>query len=228
VVDADRYSLHRRDLFPYRTSRQGDPRLAGSPSILLRFGSRKYNKMQKWVKYPPRKAERKSRGSYSKGQKMYISLRNSKRQNYISSWTYEKLFTYKISSDDNGNISLTYEQDIQKYNDLVDNFLGKSILFTNRDNWTNEQIILTYRAQYHDEENFKQLKNIIYLSFRPIRHFTDNTIRVYTFYCVFALTLSSLLRLEMENLRHNKTINSILKGLKSHTIASFLFKYWLK
>jgi transposase len=159
------------------------------------------------------KLKERAEGVIVKGRKRTVLSVTQNVKNILAAEHMKKLFTYKISSDDNGNISLTYEQDIQKYNDLVDNFLGKSILFTNRDNWTNEQIISTYRAQYHVEENFKQLKNIRYLSFRPVRHFTDKTIRVHAFYCVLALTLSSLLRLEMEKLGHKKTINSILKGL---------------
>jgi transposase len=91
--------------------------------------------------------------------------------------------------------------------------LGKSILFINRFEWTTEEILSTYRSQYHVEENFKQLKNIKYLTFRPVRHFTDRTIRVHAFYCVIALTLCSLLRLEMENLGHKMTISTALKEL---------------
>ena len=69
---------------------------------------------------------------------------------------------------------------------------SKSVLFTDRDDWTNERIVGAYRLQYHVEEAFKQMKDTKYLSFRPIRHFTDNHIRVHTFYCVLALTLSGL------------------------------------
>ncbi|MDR1085999.1 MAG: transposase [Deltaproteobacteria bacterium] len=76
---------------------------------------------------------------------------------------------------------------------MKNNYLGKTILFSNRNDWSNEQIVAAYRAQFHVEEDFKQMKNIKYLSFRPVRHFTDRTIRVHAFYCVLALTLCCLL-----------------------------------
>jgi transposase len=78
--------------------------------------------------------------------------------------------------------------------------LGKSILFTDRFDWTNEKIVGAYHRQYHVEDAFQQMKDTKYLSFRPIYHFTDAYIRVHALYCVIALTLASLFNKEVEAL----------------------------
>jgi transposase len=125
----------------------------------------------------------------------------------------KKVFKYDISGVDN-NIILSFNLDKDKYDDLVNNHLGKTILFTNRDDWTNEQIVATYRSQFHVEECFKQMKNIKYLSFRPIRHFTDRMIIVHAFYCVLAYTLSCLLQLEMNKLGFKFSLNATFNTLR--------------
>jgi transposase len=50
-------------------------------------------------------------------------------------------------------------------------YFGKSVLFTDRHDWSNEKIVGAYRSQYHLEECKKQMKNSEFLSFVPIRHF---------------------------------------------------------
>jgi transposase len=151
-------------------------------------------------------------GKITKGRKPTSVSVAKKVKDILSAEYMKKIFSYDISCINN-KIILNYQLDINQYNYVINTYLGKSILFTNRNDWTNEQIVATYRSQYHVEENFKQLKNTKYLSFRPIRHFTDRTIIVHSFYCVIALTLSSLLRLEMEKLGYPMTINLMFKEL---------------
>ena len=72
--------------------------------------------------------------------------------------------------------------------------MGKTILFTDNDDWTNEEIVLGYRSQHHIEDAFRQMKHPHYLSWHPMYHWTDSKIRAHAFICVLALTLSSLLQ----------------------------------
>ena len=59
--------------------------------------------------------------------------------------------------------------------------LGKTILFTDNDDWTNEEIVLGYRAQYHIESAFRDMKNPHFLGWSPMFHWTDSKIRVHAF-----------------------------------------------
>ena len=82
---------------------------------------------------------------------------------------------------------------------------GKTILFTDRDDWTDAEVVRGYRNQHHVEAAFRDLKDVHHLSLRPQRHWTDQKIRVHVFYCVLALLLCSLLRRELDRqgIRHS-------------------------
>jgi transposase len=90
--------------------------------------------------------------------------------------------------------ALTYRTDTAAFSRLIHTHLGKTILFTDNDDWTNEEIVSGYRAQYHLESAFRDMKNPHFLGWWPMFHWTDGKIRVHAFYCVLALTLSSLLQ----------------------------------
>jgi hypothetical protein len=90
--------------------------------------------------------------------------------------------------------TLTFTTDQTALARLVDKQLGKTILFTDNDDWTNEEIVLGYRAQHHIEDAFRQMKHPHYLGWQPMFHWTDSKIRVHAFTCVLALMLSSLLQ----------------------------------
>ena len=89
---------------------------------------------------------------------------------------------------------LTFETNAAALSRLIRTQLGKTILFTDNDDWTDEEIILAYRSQHHVEDAFRQMKHPHYLGWSPMFHWTDSKIRVHAFTCVLALTLSSLLQ----------------------------------
>jgi len=95
------------------------------------------------------------------------------------------------------NVELQYAVDPNAIGRLSRTVLGKTILFTDNDDWTDEQIIRGYRAQYHIEHAFREMKNPHFLCWNPRLHWTDGKIRVHAFYCVGALTLVGLLRREL-------------------------------
>ena len=105
------------------------------------------------------------------------------------------------------NFGLNKERFLQ----LQEEKLGRTVIFTDRHKWTNEQIVGAFRSQYHIEDAFKQMKDIKYLSFRPIYHFTDAHIRVHAFYCVLAMMLVSLLNKELEEMGYKMSINYMLR-----------------
>jgi transposase len=90
--------------------------------------------------------------------------------------------------------TLSFETDQAALSRLLDKHLGKTILFTDNDDWSTEDIVLGYRSQHHIEDAFRQMKHPHYLGWQPMYHWTDSKIRVHAFVCVLALTLSSLLQ----------------------------------
>ena len=109
---------------------------------------------------------------------------------------------------------LTFRTDHQALQSIADRILGKTILFTDRDDWSTEEIIRAYRGLSKIEDAFKDMKNIDFLHWQPMFHWTDQKIRVHAFYCVLALTLVSLLRLELNRAGLVMTIPAILESLQ--------------
>jgi transposase len=90
--------------------------------------------------------------------------------------------------------TLSYRTDTAALARLMRTHLGKTILFTDNADWTNQEIVLGYRAQDRIESAFRDMKNPHFPGWSPMFHWTDSKIRVHAFYCVLALTLTSLLQ----------------------------------
>lgn len=110
-------------------------------------------------------------------------------------------------------LELTFSTDQAALDRLCRVQLGKTILFTDNADWSEEEIVLAYRSQYHIEDAFKQMKHPHFLHWSPMFHWTDSKIRVHAFYCVLALTLSSVLQREVWHQGEELSINRLLEEL---------------
>jgi transposase len=110
-------------------------------------------------------------------------------------------------------LELTYSTDRAALDHLCHVQFGKTILFTDNAHWTEEQIVLAYRSQYHIEDAFKQMKNPHFLGWSPMFHWTDSKIQVHAFYCVLALLLTSLLQRELARQNEPLSIHRMLEEL---------------
>lgn len=122
-----------------------------------------------------------------------------------------------------GHVHLSYRTDVTALSKLSRTLLGKTILFTDNHDWSNEEIIQAYRGQFHIEDAFKQMKNPHFVSWQPMFHWTDQKIRVHAFYCVIALTLASLLRRELARKNIQMSIPSILEHLNGIYEAACIY-----
>lgn len=108
------------------------------------------------------------------------------------------LFTVQVHKTRQGLPRLRIQFRQAAYQKLSSTLLGKTILFTDHaEDWSDEQIVLAYRAQHHVEADFRRLKSPQYLSFRPTFHWTDQKLRVHALYCVLALMILNLLRRQL-------------------------------
>jgi transposase len=76
---------------------------------------------------------------------------------------------------------------------------GKRIIFTDRHDWSDEQIVAAYRAQPEAEGAFRQMKDPEFAAFSPAHHWTDQKLRVHAFYCTLALTIVNLIEREIRH-----------------------------
>jgi transposase len=112
-------------------------------------------------------------------------------ENILSAQFMKKLFCINIEQRNNIP-SLRYKVDHVKLQQLTDNRLGRTLLVTDWVNNPDEEIIKSYRNLASIENVFKNMKNVNFLHWQPVYHWTDQKIRVHGFYCVTALLLATL------------------------------------
>jgi transposase len=98
-----------------------------------------------------------------------------------------------IEDDPKGHPQLTYNIDTSALNRIAETHLGKTILISNRAEWSDERIIEAYRSQYLIEAVFKEMKDRTTGSWWPLNHWTDSKVRVHGLYCSMAQLLRSVL-----------------------------------
>ena len=177
--------------------------LAQSTTILREIRKRvgKLKELQAQLAHPPAKGKRSTIPSVQKRAHEILSGRHMK-----------DLIAVTVTEQD-GRPQLHYRVDQAAWNRLQNTLLGKNILFTDQESWSDEDIVRAYRGQFHVEDAFKTMKNPHFVSWRPLGHWTDQKIRVHAFYCVLALLLSSLLRRTLAQQQIHLSIPKILTEL---------------
>ncbi|HMD17581.1 MAG TPA: IS1634 family transposase [Terriglobales bacterium] len=142
------------------------------------------------------------------------TLESVQRQirSFCSAQFVGKILKAEVHSVPNG-LELTFHTDAAALDRLTRLQFGKTILFSDHADWTEEQIVLAYRSQYHIEDAFKQMKDPHFLRWSPLLHWTDSKIQVHAFYCVLALLLTSLLQRELARQGESLSLNSLLQQL---------------
>jgi len=135
----------------------------------------------------------------------------------------KQLFHAEVTSGPDKLPILSWRFDDEAWEKLQQTLLGKTILFTDRDGWTDEQIVLAYRSQSHVEAAFRRMKDPRFLTFRPTFHWTDQKLRVHAFYCVLALTILSLLRRKLAQKGINLSIAKMTERLADIKEVTLLY-----
>lgn len=90
-------------------------------------------------------------------------------------------------------VSISYKVNDKKCDYLREEIFGKKILFTDRKDWSEREIIEAYYGLGRIEQTFRHLKNPYHFAVRPQYHWTDQKIKVHTFCCLLGLLLGGLL-----------------------------------
>ena len=77
---------------------------------------------------------------------------------------------------------------------IAEREFGKSVLFTNRDDWEPARVVAAYRSQHLVEDSFKQMKDPHLVAFSPMFHWTEDKIKVHCLIEVLALLIAHVMR----------------------------------
>ena len=155
---------------------------------------------------------RRSQKPGAKG-KGYTLQSLAKHLRQIVSGQYMAQLLHVAVTGKGNQLQLTYRTDAVALARIEQQQLGKRILFTDHQGWTNDQIVLGYRSQSQVEDAFGDMKDPHFLSWEPMFHWTDSKIRVHAFYCVLALTLASLLQRQAAQNGISLSVQALMKAL---------------
>src|SRR5438067_10174485 len=101
--------------------------------------------------------------------------------------------------------------------------LGRTVLLTNRMDWTAEQVVAGYSGQQHVEQVFRGLKDGDWLGWGPMYHWTDSKIRVHAFYCMLGISLLQYIHKKSQSAWPGLTMEQMLAELRQ--IQQFVLLY---
>lgn len=133
-----------------------------------------------------------------------------------------ELVRYDLQSID-GRWHLQFEFDHQAWLALMAHRLGRTVLVTNRLDWTAAQVIDAYTGQQRIEQVFRGLKDGNWLNWGPMHHWTDSKIRIHAFYCMLGVSLLQSLQRKSQAVWPGLSVEHLLAELDQ--IKQFVLLY---
>jgi transposase len=157
------------------------------------------------------------------GKKPTLEGTHKRLATILSGRHMKELFNVSLTAGKGARLSLKWRLKVRAWKTLQRTLLGKTILFTDRADWSDEQIVHAYRSQSHVESAFRAMKDPRYLSFRPTYHWTDQKLRVHALYCVIALMITSLLRRQLAQAGISVSLARMLERLADIREVALLY-----
>lgn len=132
------------------------------------------------------------------------------------------LVRYDLESVD-GRWQLQFDFDHQAWLALMAHRLGRTVLVTNRMDWTAEQVVAAYSGQQRIEQVFRGLKDGDWLGWGPMHHWTDSKIRIHAFYCMLGVSLVQSLHRKSQTVWPGLSVEHLLTELDQ--IKQFVLLY---
>jgi transposase len=148
-------------------------------------------------------------------------IRN-KIQRWLSDPFVAELIHYQLEQRE-GRFHLQFDFDSNGLQRLLANRLGRTVLLTNRMDWTAEQVVAGYSGQQQIEKVFRGLKDGDWLGWGPMYHWTDSKIRVHAFYCMLGISLLQYVHKKAQAVWPGLSIEQLLDELRQ--IQQFVLLY---
>jgi transposase len=173
---------------------------------------REIAKRQQWLCDLQHRLRRRQSGQARGGKAPTVVSVTRKVDGWLNARHMKDLFHVDVTERD-GVPALSYRFQHRAWQQLQTTLLGKTLIFTDNDDWTDAGIVRGYRAQHHVETGFRCMKDPHHISLRPQHHWTDQKIQVHVFCCVLALMLCSLLQRELHRRGIDRSIPDLLDQL---------------
>jgi transposase len=133
-----------------------------------------------------------------------------------------ELVRYQLEEQD-GGWRLQFDFDSAALPQLLNQRLGRTLLLTNRMDWSAEQIVAGYGGQQSIERVFRGLKDGEWLGWDPMYHCTDRKIRIHAFYCMLGISLLQYVHQQAKAGWADLSVEQLLEELEQ--IKQFVLLY---
>ena len=145
-----------------------------------------------------------------------------KIQRWLSAPFLAELIRYQLEEQD-GGWHLQFDFDSAALPQLLNQRLGRTVLLTNRMDWSAEQVVAGYGGQQSIERVFRGLKDGRWLGWDPMYHWTDRKIRVHAFYCMLGISLLQYVHQQAKAAWADLSVEQLLDELEQ--IKQFVLLY---
>jgi transposase len=145
-----------------------------------------------------------------------------KIRRWLSAPFLVELIRYQLQEQD-GGWHLQFDFDSAALPQLLNQRLGRTVLLTNRMDWSAEQVVAGYSGQQQIERVFRGLKQGDWLGWDPMYHWTDRKIRIHAFYCLLGISLLQYVHKQAQAAWADLSIEQLLEELEQ--IKQFVLLY---
>jgi transposase len=145
-----------------------------------------------------------------------------KIRRWLSAPFLAELVRYQLEEQD-GGWRLQFDFDSAALPQLLNQRLGRTVLLTNRMDWSAEQIVAGYGGQQSIERVFRGLKDGEWLGWDPMYHWTDRKIRIHAFYCMLGISLLQYVHQQAKAAWADLSVEQLLEELEQ--IKQFVLLY---
>ena len=146
----------------------------------------------------------------------------SKIQRWLTGQFLTDVIRYDLQQRD-GRWHLQFDFNVAAWERLLTQRLGRTVLLTNRMDWTAEQVVAGYSGQQSIERVFRGLKDGEWLGWGPMHHWTDRKIRVHAFHCMLGISLLQYLHKRAQTAWNGISVEQLLAELQQ--IQQFALLY---
>jgi transposase len=141
---------------------------------------------------------------------------------WLSAPFLAELIRYQLQEQD-GKWQLQFDFDSAALPQLLSQRLGRTVLLTNRMDWSAEQVVAGYGGQQSIERVFRGLKDGQWLGWDPMYHWTDRKIRIHAFYCMLGISLLQYVHQQAKAGWADLSVEQLLEELEQ--IKQFVLLY---
>ena len=135
----------------------------------------------------------------------------------------KQFFSYTLTMDNGKVVQLQWKWDSQKKIALKHCHYGKTILYTDRMDLSDDRIVMAYRSQSKLEQVFRISKSRRPGLWWPAYHWTDSKLRVHALTCFLALVLLKIILLRLEEHHLSMGVEALIQRLRGIQEAKLIY-----